>query len=113
MTLSNGEYDDDEEFVNETAITFHPREDDLLAVGITLEQFEEALLDALEKNEALSAEDSSPFQELELSIEGKRIRLGDVADIEIGVPVDDLDDFDVDQDDDDEDEEDTDEDDED
>ena len=84
----NIEPDDDEDIEGEIAISFSPRHDELDKLGITPEQFESALLVALEHFEALSSrEDVNPdelsLEELPLDIGGTRYRLGDLADVEI------------------------------
>jgi len=83
----NTEYDDDEEVNGEIAISFSPRYEELQQLGIAPEQFESALLVALEEFEALTArEDVNPeelsLEDITLHIGGTPYRLGDLADVE-------------------------------
>lgn len=84
----NIEPDDEEEIEGEIAISFAPRYEELTKLGITPEQFESALLVALEEFEALSSRDDVNPDELSLEdmmlhISGTPYRLGDLADVEI------------------------------
>lgn len=83
----NIERDDEEEIDGEIAISFAPRYEQLQELGIAPEQFESALLVALEEFETLTArEDINPeelsLEDITLHINGTPYRLGDLADVE-------------------------------
>jgi hypothetical protein len=83
------EHDENEEDEGEISISFAPRYEELTKLGITADQFESALLIALDEFETLSARDDiNPdelsLEEVTLHIGGTPHRLGDLADIEIG-----------------------------
>lgn len=89
--------DDDEEVEGEISISFAPRYEELTRLGISVEQFESSLLQALEEFETHSAQndaevDDLSLEEILLHIGGVPHRLGDLADIEIGDDDDDDDD---------------------
>jgi hypothetical protein len=79
----------DDEINGEVELSFLPRPQVLADMGIAPEDFEAALLLALEGREALAARDEvddddiPPLEEMSLSIGGKSFKLGDLADIEI------------------------------
>jgi hypothetical protein len=80
--------DDDEEIDGEIELQFEPRMDALEMFAIDVEQFEAALLEALEKHEqlcerAVSADEVPQLEDVVLVIEGHNYRLGDLADITI------------------------------
>lgn len=80
----DGDHDDDQE---EIEVNIDPREEKLDALGIDRDEFEEALLDALDANdEALEADDGDvtrPLEEVAITIRGTTYRLGDLAVISI------------------------------
>jgi len=79
----------DEEIIGEVDLSFLPRPQVLADMGMAPQDFEAALLFALEEREALAARDEvddddiPPLEEMSLSIEGRSFKLGDLADIEI------------------------------
>ncbi len=80
--------DDDEEIDGEIELQFEPRIDALEMFSIDVDQFEAALLEALEQHEqlcerALSSEEVPDLEDVRLQIEGHSYRLGDLADITI------------------------------
>jgi hypothetical protein len=79
-----GEDADGEE---EIEITIEPREEDIEALGVTIEQFEAALMKTLDTYEhAIDADDPeavAPLEEAEIELGGKVVKLGEVADIAI------------------------------
>lgn len=86
----NGALDsDDDEIVSEVEITFNPRPEVLAEHGISVEDFEEALLTALEDREDLEESinlaevDMPPLEEMPLEINGETYKLEDLAEIEI------------------------------
>jgi hypothetical protein len=90
--VANLPADDDLEFDDEASeeyeIHFEPRLDDLAARGISEQDFETALLEALEGHEqraaaAVSEDDVPDLEDIELVIDGRTHRLGDLADIAI------------------------------
>jgi len=96
---NNSEFEelDDDDLEGEFEISIEPHDEALEAAGISPDEFENALMEALEKREAFEVntegEDDS-FSELEdtmLEIRGKSHRLGDLATIEVN-PVSDEDD---------------------
>lgn len=102
----NGDQHDKDEDEGEIEITFHPREEALKELGVDLEAFESALLDALDAHEEMvSGEDpetAPSFENITLELAGKPVRLGDVADVEMTIgDLDDDDEFDDDDDEDD------------
>jgi hypothetical protein len=110
MSDDNGAHDhdhDEEEIEGEVEITFQPREEALAELGVDLEAFESALLDALDAHEALAAESDDPdatpaFENIMLDLAGKKVRLGDIADVEVSAGFDalGLDEIDLDEEDD-------------
>jgi hypothetical protein len=100
------DHDDDDHSDDEIEITINPREEDLQALGVGLEEFEAALLKTLDSYEdSIDVEDPdsvAPLEETEISLGGKVVRLREVADIAITGGLDGL----GDEDDEDEDEED-------
>jgi hypothetical protein len=81
--------EDDEEVIGEVEISIEPRAETLIALGITPEEFEAALLSALEERDALVergdvSEDDIPFvEETVLSIRGESYKLEDLAHVSI------------------------------
>jgi hypothetical protein len=100
------DHDGDDHSEDEIEITINPREEDLQALGVGLEEFEAALLKTLDSYEdSIDVEDPdsvAPLEETEISLGGKVVRLREVADIAITGGLDGL----GDEDDEDEDEED-------
>lgn len=93
MTADNNEFDHnmhDEALDDEGGIEVNidPKDDRLDALGIPREEFEEALLNALDSyNDEIDAETgevSGPLEDVMLTIRGATHRLGDLADITIG-----------------------------
>ncbi len=97
MSLDSHDHDHDHDHENEDEfddeeggieVNIDPRDDRLEALGIPREEFEEALLDALDAyNDEIDAETgdaSKPLEEVMLTIQGNKHRLGDLADITIG-----------------------------
>jgi hypothetical protein len=81
--------DDDEQLEGEISISFAPRFDELTRLGIAPDQFEAALVQALEDFETLSAREdfdaeNLDLESIELKIGGASYRLGDLAEIEFG-----------------------------
>lgn len=92
MSDTNGDHEhEDAESDGEIAITFHPREEDLEKLGITLQQFEDALLDALDTHDGLDPESAPAFEEIMIEVAGQQVRLGDIADVEMSATLDELD----------------------
>jgi hypothetical protein len=93
MNDFSDEFDDDEtgELAGEVAISFETRDEDLAKHGITREAFEEALVDALEKYDELDPATAPSLSDLIVAIGDQRIRVGDVADIEMTTDLEDLD----------------------
>jgi hypothetical protein len=81
--------DDEEEVIGEVEISIEPREQTLVDLGITPEEFEAALLSALEERDALvdrddvSEEDIPFLEKTVLSIRGTSYKLEVLADISI------------------------------
>ena len=101
---------DDDDLYDVVEMIFSPRTESLASFGISTEAFEEALVKALEArqqldDEAVMSDDLAPISEMELEIEGRRFKLEDLADIEIGGDLDSLGDDDDDFDDEDEEDE--------
>jgi hypothetical protein len=98
------DHDGDDHSDAEIEITINPREEDLEALGVGLEEFEAALLKTLDSyEEAIDVEDPdavAPLEETEISLGGKVVRLREVADIAITGGLDGMDDEDEDEDDD-------------
>jgi hypothetical protein len=97
------DHDCDDHSDAEIEITINPREEDLQALGVGLEEFEAALLKTLDSyEEAIDVEDPdavAPLEETEISLGGKVVRLREVADIAITGGLDGMDDEDEDDDD--------------
>ncbi len=108
----NCDHDHDED--GEIEITINPREEDLLELGVSPEDFEAALmktLDAYDKTiEATDPDSVTPLEDAEITLAGKVYHLHEVADIEISGDLDSLGDDDDDEFDDDDEDEDEDED---
>lgn len=81
-----GEFDGE----GEIEVNIDPKDDRLEALGIEREEFEEALLDALDSyNDEIDAETgdaAKPLEEVTLTIRGTTHRLGDLADVTIDNP---------------------------
>jgi hypothetical protein len=96
------DHDGDDHSDAEIEITINPREEDLQALGVGLEEFEAALLKTLDSyEEAIDVEDPdavAPLEETEISLGGKVVRLREVADIAITGGLDGMDDEDEDDD---------------
>jgi hypothetical protein len=87
---------DEDDPEGEIELQFEPRLDALEMFSIELEQFETALLDALEQHEkvcekAVSADEVPDLEDLRLEIDGHSYRLGDLADITISGESDEFD----------------------
>ena len=76
----------------EIEITINPRDEDLLEIGVSPEEFEAALmktLDAYDKAIEVTDPDSiSPLEDAEITLAGKVYHLHEVADIEISGDLD-------------------------
>jgi hypothetical protein len=98
----NHDHDGDDHSDDEIEITINPREEDLQALGVGLEEFEAALLKTLDSyEEAIDVEDPdavAPLEETEISLGGKVVRLREVADIAITGGLDGMDEDDEDED---------------
>jgi hypothetical protein len=87
--VDDGLFDDEEPADGEFEISIEPREDALEAAGISPDEFESALMDALEQREEFAIAydaDTDACPELEdttLRIRGSTYRLGDLADIDV------------------------------
>ena len=87
----------DDENLHEVEITFDPRPGVLEGLGITIDDFETALVSALEAREdaaerlGTTEEEMPPFEEMMLEIHGVAHKLDDLAEVEIGIPGDDPD----------------------
>ena len=96
----NCEHDHDDD--GEIEITINPREEDLLELGVSPEEFEAALmktLDAYDKTiEATDPDAVTPLEDAEITLAGKVYHLHEVADIEISGDLDSLGDDDEDDD---------------
>lgn len=83
------EAEDDEDAIDgEIEITFEPWLERLDELGITFDDFQEALMAALDQREdrveGLGAEDDlPPLEEMMLSVGGSSYKLEDLADVEI------------------------------
>ncbi len=81
--------DPDDETLHEVEITFNPRPDVLEGLGITIDDFEEALINALEDREDATTDDGldefelPPLEEMVLEIGGVPYKLEDLAEVEI------------------------------
>jgi len=81
--------DDDDEIIGEIEMIFTPRLEALASRGIMVEDFEVALVLALEGRQGLAAledvddEEIPPLEEMTLEIEGVTYKVEDLADIEI------------------------------
>jgi hypothetical protein len=79
----------DDEVTDEVEISFVPRPQALADLGIAPEEFEEALLAALEEREALAAradtgdDEFPPLQEMPLNIGGLSYKLEELAEVVI------------------------------
>ncbi len=92
--LFEDELEEDEE--GEVEIHFEPRPEALSLHGITEDQFEQALLDALEAFDqrvasAAEGDELPDLEDLELTIDGKAHRLGDLSEITVSGEDDDED----------------------
>jgi len=78
----------------EIEITINPREEDLLELGVSPEEFEAALmktLDAYDKTIEVTDPDAvTPLEDAEITLGGKVFHLHEVADIEISGDLDSL-----------------------
>jgi hypothetical protein len=88
-----GPADDADDDLREAEVSINPISDRLPALGITVEEFEQALPRALDefhqKIERLTDLDAIPsLDEVELQVRGVRFLLGDVAEIVISGDVD-------------------------
>lgn len=94
--------DDDDDIEGEIELQFEPRVDALEMFSIEIEQFETALLEALERHErlcerAVSADEVPDLEDVRLEIDGHDYRLGDLAEITISSDDDEeLDEFETD-----------------
>jgi hypothetical protein len=97
----NHDHDHDHED-GEIEITINPREEDLTALGVSLEAFEAALmktLDAYDKTIETSDPDTiAPLEDAEIVLNGKSYKLQEVADIEISGDLEEYEDDDEDDD---------------
>ena len=84
-----GDDEDDDAEEGEFEITIEPRDEALEAAGISPEEFETALMEALEAREEFAIAydgetDSFPeLEETQLRIKGTSYRLGDLAEIDV------------------------------
>lgn len=79
---------DEDDIDGEIELQFEPRIDALEMFGIEVDQFEAALLEALERHErlcerAIAPEEVPDLEDVRLDIAGHSYRLGDLADITI------------------------------
>jgi hypothetical protein len=85
--MSFDEHDHDDDGEGEIEVNIDPRDEKLDALGINLDEFEEALLDALDAyNDALETDEGDitrPLEEVSISIRGTTYRLGDLAAISV------------------------------
>ena len=94
---------EDDDLEGEFEISIEPRDEALEAAGISADEFETALMEALEQREEFAVstgtdEDSFPeLEETQLTIRGKAFRLGDLAMIEVSPVSDDDEEFDDDE----------------
>jgi hypothetical protein len=83
----NHEHDDHDLADDEIEITINPREEDLDALGVAPEEFEAALMKALDSyDQAIDVADPdavAPLEDAEITLAGKVYHLREVADIEI------------------------------
>ena len=87
MNFANNGDDDHDDDLEEIEVNIDPREEKLDALGINRDEFEEALLDALDaNNDSLESDDGDvtrPLEEVAITIRGTTYRLGDLADISV------------------------------
>ena len=79
--MAPDEFDDEDEG-GEIEVNIDPRDDKLDALGINQDEFEEALLDALDAyNDEIDSESdlARPLEDVTLTIRGTTHRLGDLA----------------------------------
>ena len=80
---------DDDEIIEEYEISFSPRPEALASRDISLDDFEAALIVALEARQALSSrmdfdeDEISPLEEMELTIRGATYKVEDLADVDV------------------------------
>jgi hypothetical protein len=100
--LPDGDADPEDE--DGVEIEIEPRVEDLQALGVGMEEFEAALMAALDSDDRrIDLDDAArPFEETELILGGKTVRLGDVADVAVTGGFEHLEGDDEDEDDDDE-----------
>jgi hypothetical protein len=93
--LDDAETDDDDELLGEVEIEFDPRPEALSLHGISEDAFETALLNALDAyHRALDLDpdgDAPDLDDIELTIDGRTHRLGDLADITVTATGEDID----------------------
>lgn len=81
------EHDDEDDDAGEIEVNIDPRDEKLDALGINRDEFEEALLDALDAyNDELESDTDDmarPLEEVTLTIRGATHRLGDLAEISV------------------------------
>ncbi len=94
--MSDDEITDDDEITGEIEMIFTPRPEALASRNISSDDFETALVIALEDRQALEDDEDldedelSSFEEMELEINGLTYKLEDLADIEIKGDLDSL-----------------------
>src|SRR4051812_19864009 len=85
--MSFDEHDHDEDGEGEIEVNIDPRDEKLDALGINRDEFEEALLDALDAyNDALETDEGDitrPLEDVSITIRGTVYRLGDLAAISV------------------------------
>jgi hypothetical protein len=81
---------DGNECCGEVAISIMPRDEDLAARGISQEDFDAAIVEAIDAWENDDSDDQLPLEDRLLTIGGQSLRLGDLADIEISGDFEDL-----------------------
>jgi hypothetical protein len=85
--MSFDEHDHDDDGEGEIEVNIDPRDEKLDALGINRDEFEEALLDALDAyNDALESDEGDitrPLEEVSITIRGTTYRLGDLAAISV------------------------------
>jgi hypothetical protein len=80
---------DDEEIIEEFEVSFTPRLEALASRNISIDDFENALIVALEARQALSHrtdienDEISSLEEMELTINGATYKVDDLADVEV------------------------------
>lgn len=80
---------DDDEIIEEFEISFSPRLEALASRDISLDDFEAALIVALEARQALSSrmdfdeDEISTLEEMELTIRGATYKVEDLADVDV------------------------------